>query len=615
MKKRIEELFDGLSAEENGMLIGELNEEISKESLARIEKRVIEKTKERRGAETAGTAEAAEAEEKSGKAGKAGKGEKNRKALTLRLFAVAAVIAATALLFAVIFQVFMKKPEEPSGKPAEGTTETAEKPTEGTAGSAEEELFFSDGLGFVLNSDGVSYALAKVEESVGETVVIPGTVNGLPVTGISQNAFKDSSAVSLVIGRNVDQIAPDCLQNSNINCIVVSAANTQFMTVGRNVVDGVNNSVQIGFDGIPEGVESIGEHAYEGRAALKSISIPASVRQISERAFAGCTALTEVIMTDGLKSIGTAAFENCVSLLNIVLPKGLETVSAGAFRNCTGLKTVYIPKTVTAIAPNAFEGCTALKEICFEGSEDRWAEISADRTNSGNGNSLSGMNVVCEGENGQKEETKRSPFRPGSYLRVNIKDDYWELRLTQSGEWFIFSFGFSSSLPVLHGNYTVDGQILTCGEYVFEEISDGVLKLLPPSDGEDGERPIQTGALFEIDEEYVMPQEEKGARSFVREKGGFGGSFTITLMDDGTFSYYEGMLSSYIGAGNYTEKDGKVTLTETRSFYNVDSQEASVREVNYCFRIDGEDLIYLKEESYGFTYLTPDDGDRFIRFP
>ena len=39
-------------------------------------------------------------------------------------------------------------------------------------------------------------------------------------------------------------------------------------------------------------------------------------------------------------------------------------------------------------------------------------------------------------------------------------------------------------------------------------------------------------------------------KTFVWEKEGFGGDFTITLNADGTYQYYEGYLSSYIGFGN-----------------------------------------------------------------
>lgn len=36
---------------------------------------------------------------------------------------------------------------------------------------------------------------------------------------------------------------------------------------------------------------------------------------------------------------------------------------------------------------------------------------------------------------------------------------------------------------------------------------------------------------------------------YTYEKDGMGGDFSIYIYEDGTFTYYEGMLSSYIGIG------------------------------------------------------------------
>lgn len=38
-------------------------------------------------------------------------------------------------------------------------------------------------------------------------------------------------------------------------------------------------------------------------------------------------------------------------------------------------------------------------------------------------------------------------------------------------------------------------------------------------------------------------------KTYINEKEGVGGSFTIHINDDGTFSYYEGLLSNYLGIG------------------------------------------------------------------
>lgn len=93
-------------------------------------------------------------------------------------------------------------------------------------------------------------------------------------------------------------------------------------------------------------------------------------------------------------------------------------------------------------------------------------------------------------------------------------------------------------------------------------------------------------------------------RTFKWEKDGFGGDFTISLFEDGTYRYYEGYLSSYIGFGNWTLKDGVLTLTETGGY-------------DFVFRFAVKDgaLVYLGDGSSRFLYTDVQDGDRFLPLP
>ena len=87
---------------------------------------------------------------------------------------------------------------------------------------------------------------------------------------------------------------------------------------------------------------------------------------------------------------------------------------------------------------------------------------------------------------------------------------------------------------------------------------------------------------------------------YVYEGEGFGGDFSITLNEDGSFSYYEGLLSSYIGLGTWSVKGDVITLTdETYSFVNH-------------FRMDGNDLVFISENSSNFMYQQIEDGARFL---
>ncbi len=105
----------------------------------------------------------------------------------------------------------------------------------------------------------------------------------------------------------------------------------------------------------------------------------------------------------------------------------------------------------------------------------------------------------------------------------------------------------------------------------------------------------------------VPPDEELAesvaGKTFVWEKEGFGGDFTITLDTDGRYEFYEGFLSSYIGSGNWTVEGGVLTMTE-------DPENGYPLEFRFEVR-DGE-LFFLADGSDEFIYTEVEDGDRFL---
>ena len=95
-------------------------------------------------------------------------------------------------------------------------------------------------------------------------------------------------------------------------------------------------------------------------------------------------------------------------------------------------------------------------------------------------------------------------------------------------------------------------------------------------------------------------------KTYVYENGGFDGigEFAIRLNDDGTFSYYEGWASSYVGYENWTVENGELVLS--------DDEYIGVRPFVNRFKIDGDDLVFSEEGSTNFLYVTVADGERFL---
>ena len=90
--------------------------------------------------------------------------------------------------------------------------------------------------------------------------------------------------------------------------------------------------------------------------------------------------------------------------------------------------------------------------------------------------------------------------------------------------------------------------------------------------------------------------------TYVYEGEGFGGDFTITLNEDGTYTFYEGMLSSYLGGGKWDQQGAQIWMSETNGF-----------SLYFAFLPIEDALVFAEEYSDNFVYVKVPDGGRFLR--
>ena len=152
----------------------------------------------------------------------------------------------------------------------------------------------------------------------GGALIIPGTINGLPVTSIGAQAFENSPGLASVT--------------------------------------------------IPISVTSIGDYAFYRCYALTSVPIPTSVTSIGNFAFCGCSSLTSVTIPNSIVSMGYAAFESCIGLTSVMIANGVTSIGDLAFQSCTSLARITIPATITSIGHQAFYSCTNLTQASFAGN-------------------------------------------------------------------------------------------------------------------------------------------------------------------------------------------------------------------------------------------------------
>ncbi|HKW30193.1 MAG TPA: leucine-rich repeat protein [Verrucomicrobiae bacterium] len=172
--------------------------------------------------------------------------------------------------------------------------------------------------------------------SLVRALTIPGTINGLPVTGIGPRAFYFCPGLTNVT-------IPD-----SVTCIrdyaFSSCANLRSVVLGNNVTN-------------------IGSFAFAFCSRLTGLTIPNSVTSIGTNAFGYCASLTSIVIPNSVTSIGMFAFGSCGNLSNVGIGAGVTNIGALAFTFCTSLTGLDIPPSVTGIGISAFSSCSNLASL------------------------------------------------------------------------------------------------------------------------------------------------------------------------------------------------------------------------------------------------------------
>jgi len=197
-----------------------------------------------------------------------------------------------------------------------------------------------------------TYTLNKSDEATitayggnGGAVVIPGRIQGFPVTSVGGDW-------SPIFGN----------ENKSVTSVTVPSSVT---SIGKGAFAEWTGLTNVS---IPNSVTSIGEAAFVGCTALISVSIPESVTSIGDAAFAGCTSLTSVTIPNSVTHIGGAAFSSCTALISVTIGSGVTNIASGAFSDCTSLAMIVIPDSVKSIGDGAFMESTSLTSITIPNS-------------------------------------------------------------------------------------------------------------------------------------------------------------------------------------------------------------------------------------------------------
>ena len=78
---------------------------------------------------------------------------------------------------------------------------------------------------------------------------------------------------------------------------------------------------------------------------------------------------------EGIRSIGDHAYANDDALTKANIPDGVTSLGGNAFANCHNLEIVTIPQTVIKIGANCFYNTPHLKTIRYNGTKEDWRSV------------------------------------------------------------------------------------------------------------------------------------------------------------------------------------------------------------------------------------------------
>ncbi|MDB4411574.1 leucine-rich repeat domain-containing protein [bacterium] len=255
------------------------------------------------------------------------------------------------------------------------STETKDTDGDGIGDNGDIFADFDDSL-ITYSDEGGSVTITDCETSASGSLIIPNTINDLPVNRIGNSAFFNCEVLTSII-------IPDSVTSIEDYAFSSCTALTSIR--------------------IPDSITSIGKNAFEHCTSLTSITIPDSVTSIGDYAFYNCNSLTSITIPDSVTSIGLVAFLECSALTTIevsdenvnytdadgvlfndemtllatypagktdsdyTIPEGVTNIGAGAFLYCDNLKSVTLPQSVTNIGGEAFAECGLLKNLFMDG--------------------------------------------------------------------------------------------------------------------------------------------------------------------------------------------------------------------------------------------------------
>jgi hypothetical protein len=202
------------------------------------------------------------------------------------------------------------------------------------------------------------------------TVVIPASINGLPVTTVGSGAFINCSSLqNVTIPDSVTRIGDYAFNScTNLTALSIPASVT---SIGVGALAGLLSVATFGVDpGNPNYSSLNGALCDKAQTRLITCpsgfvgpyAIPPTVTTLEIAAFQNCLGLSAVSIPNTITLIPDSAFNNS-GIMSVDIPDSVVTIESAAFSICTSLATVAIGASTGTIQATAFKSCPLLSTV------------------------------------------------------------------------------------------------------------------------------------------------------------------------------------------------------------------------------------------------------------
>jgi len=171
-----------------------------------------------------------------------------------------------------------------------------------TTDSAYEDFSYGD---FTYETENGSVIITGYNGSE-KDVVIPQTINGLPVVAVGKSAFTRKRLTSITFPGTITVIGEKAFSYNRLTELTLpdSVTTVEYRAFSNNRLTNIN---------LPDSLTSIGVNAF-GVNRLKNINLPASIDYIGDRAFSK-NLLDSVIIPDTVRNFNSSAFDTYVKII------------------------------------------------------------------------------------------------------------------------------------------------------------------------------------------------------------------------------------------------------------------------------------------------------------